>query len=45
MLTMIMLIIMDNEFVARARRAFEMGARKQGEKKKLAKWKRRYGAM
>lgn len=45
LLTMIMLIIMDNEFVARARRAFEMGARKQGEKKNLAQWKRRYGAM
>ena len=48
LLTMIMVIIMDNKLVARARRAFEMGARKQGKKKKktkLAKWKRTYGAM
>ena len=45
LLTMIMLIIMDNELVARARRALEMGARTQGKIKNLAKWKRTYRAM
>ena len=45
LLTMIMVIIMDNKLVARARRAFEMGARKQWKKKKIAKWKRTYGAV